>query len=164
MEISFSFHGSFFLSSASAATFLHFVAKLEFLKDMEKRKLSVCEWGKKDNKKLQKEMRNFTLKCLRYLNLLFSALWVTQHCAVLNGTSFKTFKNNNKTKNNPTRLTKCIHQNDGNETTRMKPFLAISFYLYPTGLQRVVGRANIDRVDVLEVFELPDVELGLIEV
>lgn len=46
----------------------------------------------------------------------------------------------------------------------MKPFLAISFYLYPTGLQRVVGRANIDRVDVLEVFELPDVELELIEV
>lgn len=34
-----------FLSLATCATtFLHFVTKLEFLKDMEKRKLIVCEY------------------------------------------------------------------------------------------------------------------------
>jgi hypothetical protein len=38
----------------------------------------------------------------------------------------------------------------------MKPFLAISFYLYPTGLQRVVGRTIGDRLVVLELLVLPD--------
>jgi hypothetical protein len=80
MEISF--------ISACAAIFLHFVAKLEFLKDMEKRKLSVCV----QKQKIAKRNENFTRKVLEKFKFVsrlcfsFFLLWVTQHSAVLNGT------------------------------------------------------------------------------
>lgn len=45
----------------------------------------------------------------------------------------------NKVFNPTATLTKCIHQNAGNETTRMKPFLAISFYLYADWFTRSGG-------------------------
>lgn len=38
----------------------------------------------------------------------------------------------------------------------MKPFPAISVYLYPTGLREVVGQTIVDRASVLELFVLPD--------
>ncbi|CRL08382.1 CLUMA_CG021586, isoform A [Clunio marinus] len=47
--------------------------------------------------------------------------------------------NNNKRIIQDYETHKCIHLYDENETTRMKPLQAISFYLYPTGFLVQVG-------------------------
>lgn len=126
-------------------------------------KMSNMRWRRKSEKEISLARRAWEI----WISFAVVSLYGWPNSgALLNGLFVLVFeekrqqsrgKNVGRNFNPPARHSqKCIHLNDGNETTRMKLFLAISFYLYPTGRREVVGRVISVYAMVWELSELPD--------